>query len=107
MKAEQKVLGHSLLRLFAVAVVSLAVGLEVSADPVDGFYWPSGWYMTLNTFQSEKRYWEGNVVPADGGVAYFTGTQAGSIAFDSGSTVTLRGLDFGNVQRVNGNGKNL
>ena len=79
---------------------------SLGAEPVDGFYWPSGWYQALNTFQSDKRYWEGNEVPADGGVAYFTGTQAGDISFNSGSTVTLRGLDLGNVQRVNGNGAN-
>ena len=112
MKAEQKVLGmretdlsqlwgvgHSLLRALAVAV-SMAAVLEVSAEPVDGFYWPPYWYHHLNTFQSQTRYWEGNVVPADGGVAYFTGTQAGDIYF--GSTVTLRGLDFGSVKIANG-----
>ena len=113
MKAEQKDLvkretdlsqlwgvGHSLLRVLAVAVVSMAVGLEVSAEPVDGFYWPTAWYQHLDTFQSQTRYWEGNVVPTDGGVAYFTGTQAGDIKF--GSTVTLRGLDFGSVKIANG-----
>lgn len=113
MKAEQKVLGmretdlsqlwgvgHSLMRALAVAVVSMAVGLEVSAEPVDGFYWPTAWYHHLDTFQSQTRYWEGNVVPTDGGVAYFTGTQAGDIKF--GSTLTLRGLDFGSVRITNG-----
>ena len=59
MKAEQKVLGmretdlsqlwgvgHSLLRALAVAV-SMAAVLEVSAEPVDGFYWPPYWYPLL------------------------------------------------------------
>ena len=70
------------------------------AEPTDGFYWPEGWYHHLDTFQSQLRYWEGNIVPADGGVAYWRGPQAGDIKF--GSPVTLRGLDFGNVKVTNG-----
>ena len=69
------------------------------AEPTDGFYWPEGWYHHLDTFQSQLRYWEGNIVPADGGVAYWRGPRAGDITF--GSPVTLRGLDFGNVQVAN------
>lgn len=79
-----------------VAACCLVAACGVSADPVDGYYWANGWYHHLNTFESQLRYWEGNVVPSDGGVAYFTGTAAGGIYFSS--TVTLRGLDFGNVQ---------
>ena len=70
------------------------------AEPTDGFYWPEGWYHHLDTFQSQLRFWEGNIVPADGGVAYWRGPQAGDIKF--GSPVTLRGLDFGNVKVANG-----
>ena len=70
------------------------------AEPTDGFYWPEGWYHHLDTFQSQLRYWEGNIVPSDGGVAYWRGPQAGDIKF--GSPVTLRGLDFGNVKVTSG-----
>ena len=70
------------------------------AEPTDGFYWPEGWYHHLDTFQSQLRYWEGNIVPADGGVAYWRGPQAGDIKY--GSPVTLRGLDFGNVKVTSG-----
>ena len=67
------------------SAVAFCLAASLGAEPVDGFYWPAGWYHHLNTFQSEKRYWEGNAMPADGGVAYFTGTQAGDISFNSGS----------------------
>ena len=85
---------------FAMAAFCGAMGAW--AEPTDGFYWPMGWYHHLDTFQSQLRYWEGNIVPSDGGVAYWTGPNAGDIKF--GSSVTLRGLDFGNVQLASGSG---
>lgn len=67
----------------------------------DGFYWPNGWYHHLNPWET-VRYWERECVPGDGGVAYFTGTQAGNVVFTS--DVALGGLDFGQVQlRTQGN----
>ena len=87
-------------RAFALATFCGATG--ALAEPTDGFYWPSAWWHNLSTFQSQTRYWEGNIVPADGGVAYWTGTQAGDISF--GSAVALRGLDFGKVQLVSASG---
>lgn len=61
----------------------------------DGYYWPNGWYHHLNPWES-VRYWERDCVPGDGGVAYFMGTQAGTIVFTT--DVALGGLDFGQVQ---------
>ena len=49
------------------SAVACCLAASLGAEPVDGFYWPSGWYHHLNTFQSQTRYWEGNIVPADGG----------------------------------------
>lgn len=88
------------MKKLLVCMATLGV-IGAWAEPTDGFFWPEGWYHHLDTFQSQLRYWEGNVVPADGGVAYWTGPRAGDIKF--GSPVTLRGLDFGNVQLTNGN----
>lgn len=67
----------------------------------DGYYWPNGWYHHLNPWES-VRYWERDCVPGDGGVAYFTGTQAGNIVFTT--DVALGGLDFGQVQLYTWNG---
>ncbi len=100
MKSARILAGKFLGRAFALAAFCGATG--ALAEPTDGFYWPSGWYHYLNTFQSQTRYWEENIVPADGGVAYWTGTQAGDISF--GSAVALRGLDFGKVQLVSASG---
>ncbi|HBO98464.1 MAG TPA: hypothetical protein DD637_01305, partial [Verrucomicrobia bacterium] len=60
----------------------------------DGYYWPS-WGMALNPWET-IRLWEGDRVPGDGGIAYFTGAAAGNITFKS--SVELNGLDFGRVQ---------
>ena len=67
----------------------------------DGYYWPNGWYHHLNPWET-VRYWERDCVPGDGGVAYFTGTQAGNIVFTT--DVALGGLDFGQVQLYMWNG---
>mgnify|MGYP002520873106 CR=1 FL=1 len=72
-----------------------ALGLCLTAGAAtDGYYWPS-WGMALNPWET-IRLWEGDRVPGDGGIAYFTGAAAGNITFKS--SVELNGLDFGRVQ---------
>ena len=65
-----------------------------AATATDGYYWPT-WGMALNPWET-IRLWEGDRVPKEGGIAYFTGAAAGNITF--ASPVELNGLDFGRVQ---------
>lgn len=77
-----------------LVVSAIAACMAVNADPVDGFQWGPAWYSPYDAFCPQ--YWENGVVAADGGVAYFTGTQSPTLKF--GSAYTLGGIDFGNVK---------
>lgn len=82
------------MRRASVAGICVLGACLAGGAPTDGYYWGS-WYHHLNPWET-VRYWERERVPGDGGVACFTGTQAGSIVFTS--DVALGGLDFGRVQ---------
>ena len=85
--------------LFAASILAAPVA-GVASEPVDGFCWANAWWAPeFNPFAASSPYWEGGVVPRDGGVGTFTGTSLPNIRFDGD---TLRGLDFGNVKFVSG-----
>ncbi len=88
-------------RLTGVCLLGLCLS---GGAATDGYYWPD-WIYDLNPWGT-IRYWEGDRVPGEGGVAYFTGKMAGNITFTS--DVKLNGLDFGLVQlSTTGEGKDL
>ncbi len=85
--------------LFAASILAAPVA-GAASEPVDGFCWANAWWAPeFNPFAASSPYWEGGVVPRDGGVGHFTGTSLPNIRFNGD---TLRGLDFGNVQFVSG-----
>lgn len=88
-------------RLTGVCLLGLCLS---GGAATDGYYWPD-WIYDLNPWGT-IRFWEGDRVPGEGGVAYFTGKMAGNITFTS--DVKLNGLDFGLVQlSTTGEGKDL
>ena len=88
-------------RLTGVCLLGLCLS---GGAATDGYYWPD-WIYDLNPWGT-IRFWEGDRVPGEGGVAYFTGKMAGNITFTS--DVKLNGLDFGLVQLyTTGEGKDL
>ncbi len=83
--------------LFAASILAAPVA-GAASEPVDGFCWANAWWAPeFNPFAASSPYWEGGVVPRDGGVGTFTGTSLPNIRFNGD---TLRGLDFGDVQFV-------
>lgn len=72
-------------RLTGVCLLGLCLS---GGAATDGYYWPD-WIYDLNPWGT-IRYWEGDRVPGEGGVAYFTGKMAGNITFTS--DVKLNGL---------------
>lgn len=95
----------SMRSFFAASALSAATVAALAANATtgvatDGFCWATAWWApAFNPLSTSSPYWEGGVVPHDGGVGYFTGTSLPNINFGGD---TLRGLDFGNVQFVSG-----
>jgi len=83
----------SIVRSVVAGSACLVCGLA-GAEPVDGFMWGPVYYAPFNGLTAQ--YWENGVVAKDGGVAYFTGTGAPKLSFDT--AWTLRGIDFGNTK---------
>ena len=82
----------------SVCLCSLVMMNLQAVCSTDGFCWINAWWASSYDFNVSSRYWESGVIPHDGGVGYFTGTQSPNLKF--AGTESLRGLDFGNVQYV-------
>lgn len=83
--------------MFCVLLVSAARLCAVAAD---GFNSVGTWWVPTTDFATDTRYWEGHRLPTDGGVAHYLGVGLNNQVF--AAPVTLRGLDFGNVQESSG-----
>ena len=54
--------------LFAASILAAQVA-GAASKPVDGFCWANAWWAPeFNRFAASSPYWEGGVVPRDGGV---------------------------------------
>lgn len=83
--------------MFCVLLVSAA---RLCAVATDGFNSVGTWWVPTTDFATDTRYWEGHRLPTDGGVAHYLGVGLNNQVF--AAPVTLRGLDFGNVQESSG-----
>ena len=83
--------------LFGILLVCL---VRMCAFAVDGFNWVGTWWASTTDFATDTRYWENHCLPSAGGVAYYLGANLNNQVF--ASPVTLRGLDFGDVQEASG-----
>ncbi|MGN0833760.1 MAG: hypothetical protein ACI4RD_08975 [Kiritimatiellia bacterium] len=80
-------------REVVAGLMSLLLSCAVAED---GFNLVNLWWVNTLDFATDTRYWEDHRLPSEDGVAHYLGLQLNDQIFSS--SVTLRGLDFGNVR---------